>query len=204
MRGRVLIRSQNTTPDPGTYKEARMAPDIIPPFPDIPGVEFRHIPDFPGYAGSDDGRIWSAKRHRPWRQLKARIVGTRTRYGSVALYAKGHASNFLIQRLVLSLFVGPCPDGMEACHADGNSMNNVLSNVRWDTPQHNRDDMHRHGTDSEGSRNSQAKIDETIAYSIRTRRLAGARIRVLCADYHLSCSQVKRILTYKNWHSPYR
>jgi hypothetical protein len=42
-----------------------------------------------------------------------------------------------VHRLVLEAFVGPCPDGMECCHEDGDSTNNRVDNLRWDTHEAN-------------------------------------------------------------------
>ena len=53
---------------------------------------------------------------------------------------------FRLHRAVLLAFVGECPDGMEACHYDGNRANNRLENLRWDTPTSNSSDQVRHGT----------------------------------------------------------
>jgi hypothetical protein len=47
--------------------------------------------------------------------------------------------------LVLEAFVGPCPDGLEACHWDDDPTNNRLSNLRWDTSIANKRDMARNG-----------------------------------------------------------
>lgn len=52
----------------------------------------------------------------------------------------------LVHRLVLEAFVGPCPDGMEGCHNDGDPGNNDLSNLRWDTRSNNNFDAIKHGT----------------------------------------------------------
>lgn len=51
-----------------------------------------------------------------------------------------------VHRIVLETFVGPCPDGMEGCHNDGNPINNRVDNLRWDTRASNRADMLVHGT----------------------------------------------------------
>lgn len=42
-----------------------------------------------------------------------------------------------IHRLVLTAFVGPCPDGHEAMHLDGCPSNNALANLRWGTGSQN-------------------------------------------------------------------
>ncbi len=50
-----------------------------------------------------------------------------------------------VHKLVLTAFVGPCPDGMECCHWDDDYTNNHLSNLRWDTSTSNKHDMVRNG-----------------------------------------------------------
>jgi hypothetical protein len=51
-----------------------------------------------------------------------------------------------VHRLVLKAFVGPCPEGMEGCHWDGDACNNKLDNLRWATHAENVEDSIRHGT----------------------------------------------------------
>ncbi|QOV97160.1 HNH endonuclease [Rhodococcus pyridinivorans] len=55
--------------------------------------------------------------------------------------------NRKVHRLVLEAFTGPCPDGMVGCHNDGDTTNNRLDNLRWDTPGANNRDKRTHGTD---------------------------------------------------------
>lgn len=58
----------------------------------------------------------------------------------------------LLHRLVLLTFVGPCPEGMEGCHNDGDKLNNRLSNLRWDTRSSNAKDRTAHGANWLASR----------------------------------------------------
>jgi len=57
-----------------------------------------------------------------------------------------HRRVALVHRLVLAAFVGPCPDGMEVRHIDGDSSNNVLENIAYGTHSENELDKIRHGT----------------------------------------------------------
>ena len=50
-----------------------------------------------------------------------------------------------IHRLVRLAFRGPAPKGHEGCHYDGDSLNNRLDNLRWDTRAGNVQDTIRHG-----------------------------------------------------------
>lgn len=56
-----------------------------------------------------------------------------------------------VHRLVLEAFVGPCPDGMVACHGPGGPEDNRIENLRWDTQSENVRDQLRHGTHPSGA-----------------------------------------------------
>lgn len=64
----------------------------------------------------------------------------------VSLSKNGRVIAARIAPLVLAAFVGPCPDGMEGCHNDGDCTNDLLSNLRWDTRSANNLDAVRHHT----------------------------------------------------------
>lgn len=66
-------------------------------------------------------------------------------YKIVCLSVRGNKSYKRVHRLVLEAFVGPCPDGMEACHWDDDPANNGLVNLRWDYRSGNRRDGVRNG-----------------------------------------------------------
>lgn len=51
-----------------------------------------------------------------------------------------------VHRAVLLAFVGPPPEGYEACHINGNPADNRLENLRWGTRSDNLRDAVRHGT----------------------------------------------------------
>jgi hypothetical protein len=116
---------------------------------------WRPIPDFEGIyqvsslgrVRSLDRRVWSSRGF--WAELRGQVLGTSalpSGHLHVGLRTGGKRVNRLVHRLVLEAFVGPCPDGMEACHWDGDPTNNSLSNLRWDSRSANRMDAVRHGT----------------------------------------------------------
>jgi hypothetical protein len=104
---------------------------------------WKPIHGFPGYEVSDYGRVRSfwTRRGRfgfdwfiasePKRTLKA---SGRQGYPIVWLRKDGRTYARVIHRLVLEIFVGPCPSGMESCHNDGIPAHCYLKNLRWDTP----------------------------------------------------------------------
>jgi len=115
--------------------------------------QWKPIAGYEGYYQvSDLGRVrsmarvipeprWGARRqpakiHNPWLSHG---------YPNVTLHRDGIRQTRIVHRLVLEAFVGPCPEGMEGCHNDGNPRNNRLDNLRWDTPLANNLDVIRHG-----------------------------------------------------------
>jgi hypothetical protein len=102
----------------------------------------------PGYRGSyevsDAGRVRSLARiDASGHRRKSRILRPRPDRGGylmVDLYRNGVQVTYKVHRLVLLAHVGPCPDGMEGCHANDQPDDNRLSNLRWDTPDGNMGD----------------------------------------------------------------
>lgn len=81
-----------------------------------------------------DGR-WTTPMHFRERIRKVHVV--KQGYLRTSLSASDRKQNFLVHRLVLAAFVGPCPEGMEALHLDNDPSNNRLDNLKWGTPSEN-------------------------------------------------------------------
>lgn len=65
-------------------------------------------------------------------------------YVQVRLYNAVVGATKKVHRLVLEAFTGPRPDGMEACHANGDRSDNRAGNLRWDTVRENANDRISH------------------------------------------------------------
>lgn len=115
---------------------------------------WRSVPGWPHYEVSDQGRVRSVGRTVPSKtpgvpmRLKGQLLSQRgpsknRHHYAVALHSDGERRDALVHRLVLEAFVGPCPDGMEACHWDDDPANNQLANLRWDTRRSNQHDSVR-------------------------------------------------------------
>lgn len=96
---------------------------------------------FAGYEVSDRGEVRSMKR------TAARYLngGLTHGYRTVKLRRDGIYVNMPIHRLVTAAFLGPCPEGLEVRHLDGNALNNDLSNLAYGTSSENKLDTVRHG-----------------------------------------------------------
>lgn len=131
-----------------------------------PIEEWRPVVGWEGlYEVSDQGRVRSLDRHLTVRSRWGQMMPQTYRgqlmtisdahaggYCTVKLTRDGKGSMHYVHRLVLEAFVGPRPDGMEACHNSGDPADNRPGNLRWDTTTGNMADKVRHGTNGEGPR----------------------------------------------------
>lgn len=116
---------------------------------------WRPIPGFEGaYESSDCGRVRSLDRtvlHKTGvkHRVRGRILKPATSADGYQYLMLGVGKHRRVHVLVLQAHTGPAPEGMEACHNDGDPANNVLANLRWDTRSQNLKDKRQHGTDHE-------------------------------------------------------
>ena len=148
-----------------------------------PGKDMRPVTGCPGYFVIADGEMWSSRRGK-WVRLKP----SRKHNGGYEIYklAMGYGNRckcrtVYLHRSILEEYVGPCPEGMEACHNDGDPTNNCLENLRWDTHRNNGFDSYKHGKhpDRRGSLHPQSKLTESDlpkARKLREQGLSYAKI----------------------------
>jgi hypothetical protein len=122
------------------------------------------------------------------------IRGTKTLTGHLIadLYdGQGrYAGAVFIHRLVLYAFVGPLPEGMEACHNDGNPANNRVENLRWDTRKSNVADRTDGYVNHRGEKSGRAKLTNEIASLIRK---DGRSLRALAKVYNVNYTTISKI-----------
>lgn len=172
----------------------------------VADVEYRNIPGFPNYRVGSDGSVWSCLKIGPmrrkypsdtWKQLKQ---CPRDGYMTVSLYHNGRLHVPAVHRLVLEAFVGPCPEGMEACHSPNPERScNHLSNLRWDTKKENGQDRIRHGTQLRGEKIPWHKLSQKDAEDIRTAYANGARSIDLAERYGIAKENIIGIVKGKTW-----
>lgn len=182
----------------------------MPPFPVIDGVRFAHIPDWPGYAASDDGRIWTCKvRYQsmvfgPWKERKPHRKDASHEHLSLCFRQNGMNATVSVHAMVLTAFVGPRPRGMVCRHfPDRDPSNNRLSNLQWGTIAENVWDSQYHGTYRAppaqlGETNPMAKLTEQQVVSIYD-ETENESLSSVAARHGLSVATVSNIANGKVW-----
>lgn len=122
--------------------------------------EWRPVYEWEGlYEVSNLGNIRSVDRWVTWKN------GTQRFCHGAPMSQKSHARGYghkqvslsnqdrkatpCVHTLVLEAFVGPCPDGMEACHRNYIASDNRVENLYWGTRSRNRRDrmVSEHGSE---------------------------------------------------------
>lgn len=96
---------------------------------------------------------------RPQAQLSGHL--------GVTLHKHSKKDRQRVHRLVLAAFIGPCPEGLEVRHLDGNPKNNTLGNLTYGTRSQNRDDAYRHGGRPVGEASHLAKVPDRKVEQLR-------------------------------------
>lgn len=169
---------------------------------------------FPSYAVSSLGRVKRVLPDSYGRSLAHFLnpVPRKDGYISFSLHHCGKQSVKLGHRIVCEAFYGPAPAGRPyACHNDGNKANNVLSNLRWDSPSNNNLDKNAHGTMPKGEghkavsdgsylprgvSHKMAKLTDACVLSIRKDNRPQAKI---ADDYGVSQSLISAVKSKKIW-----
>lgn len=165
-----------------------------------------NIPNYTGYHVTRDGAVYSRYIKGSRGNLSDKwhaLIFSCEKNGRKAVNLKedcsGKFKRFRVYRLVLMAYVGPCPNGMVACHNDGDVTNNNLENLRWDTQKNNLKDTVIHGTKINGTKCYNSKLNDNIVLNIFKDRVAGLTQEKIAAKYEVAQSTVKDILLRRDW-----
>lgn len=131
-----------------------------------PGERWLPIPGHSPYLASDLGRIYSPARGRRAGRL-LRMKPNKDGYRRVAFWEGNKRTPWGLGPLILTVFVGPRPEGSECCHGAAGPADNSLSNLRWGTPVENDLDKDEHGTRRARENHHQAKMNYGLAKAVR-------------------------------------
>lgn len=158
--------------------------------------EWKIIPGYENYKISNHGNIinlYMKSRLRPCFNFK------KTHY-TANLYGKDETYKIhQLHRLVLQAFVGPCPEGMQCCHNNGNGLDNRLENLRWDTTKSNCADQAEHGTKRLNERHHRSKLSNDECLTIKSISPYRGMIPKLAKYYNVSVSTIRDIIKGKTW-----
>ena len=149
------------------------------------------------YEVSDQGRVrrvpgFTSDGHKHKGGLIAPQIASHG-YPVAGLSKNGRVKQQLIHRMVLEAFEGPCPEGNEARHLDGDRANPSASNLRWGTPLENAADKEAHGTVMRGGRHGAAKLTDAQVVELRRRCHAKENYGALAAEYGIKRGTVRHI-----------
>jgi len=137
-----------------------------------------------------NGRVWTTKKKRFMKAHK-----DNSGYLHISFYMNKKKTTRLLHRVVLETFDGPCPEGMEARHLDGDKENNNILNLVWGTREENMEDVKEYYKRTGGQNNANAKLTSADVKRIRKLCDSGIRQRKIAKIYRIDKSAVSRINT---------
>ncbi|KKN73102.1 hypothetical protein LCGC14_0404110 [marine sediment metagenome] len=162
---------------------------------------WKQIVGLPDYEITTLGRVWSWKTGKFLKQYLTGISGKG--YLTVRLYKNSCGIDKKVHKLVLEAFVSSCPKGMEACHNNGDRLDNRLENLRWGTRSSNIKDAIKHSTASclrRGEDSTNHKLTERDVLEIR--RLWWDMLQTMkdiTKLYNVHYSTINRIINRRIW-----
>lgn len=169
----------------------------------IPPKDALPIPSAPGYMVADGGIVYSChsssgKMNAKWHVVKSHVSNE---YGHriVPIVVGGKKRSPYVHQLVLEAFKGPCPEGLESCHNDGDPQNNYIYNLRYDTHANNNFDRKKHGTEIKGEQHGCAKLTEVEIPLIFQLFNDGRTKKEIAAILGVSSPLISFVINGKNW-----
>lgn len=162
------------------------------------------ILNFPNYLITESGMVWSKRREG----TKGGWVTSRPDKDGYLIIDLWKTKVFCkkIHRLLLETFVGPCPEGMECRHLNGDRQDNRLENLKWGTHAENVRDTVRQGNHPKTMLGKHGEKSPVSKLSNLQRRLViyqystGLQTQYqLAEEYGVHQSTIGRLVTGKIW-----
>lgn len=150
-------------------------------------TEWRPVVGHEGlYEVSSTGQVRSVPRRGTRGKILKPQVRKQRDAGHLLLkvYRNGVQKTVTVHQLVAAAFLGPCPDGMQVRHLDGDPSNNAVSNLAYGTSSENRLDSVRHGTHNNARKITCKHGHPFDGHNGRSRTCSTCRKRTANAYYH--------------------
>lgn len=167
------------------------------------------IPGFDDYCIDKTGQVFSRRpiggpdkngirKRKPWKPLKSSLNSHG--YPAVAMaYAPWRSLTKEIHVLVMLVFAGPRPEGLEVRHLDGVKTNNRLENLAYGTKSENMEDAIRHGSKIVGETHYLAKLTNAQVLEIRRLRHDGTTPSDIATLFGVTSHYVTKICSRQIW-----
>lgn len=149
-------------------------------------TEWRPVIGYEGvYEVSSAGQVRSIFRPGKTRGtvLKPRVRKQRSGHLLLNLRINGVMKTKLVHRIVAEAFLGPCPDGMQVRHLDGDPTNNAITNLAYGTSSENRLDSVRDGTHNNARKTTCKHGHPFDGHNGRQRTCSACQKRIAKARY---------------------
>lgn len=158
----------------------------------------KSIPGFSGYRVDTEGNVYGKRG-----QCMSK-VNSHDGYVRVGIFNNdGIRKTIKIHRLVLLAFVGPCPDGCEGRHLNGDGRDNRLENLAWGTRAENGTDKRSHGRSYNvgNEHGATGDIEETkrIVVEMRSRAASGESVRSFHEEYGMTYAYARKVVNGGVW-----
>ena len=158
-------------------------------------TELKYIAEYPRYAASPQGKIYSFKSDK----FLAEAVSN-TGYLKVSLTANGKAKQVLGHRIIASLFCDK-PDGCnQVNHKNGIKSDNNKDNLEWCTQRDNNLHAYQYGLRSHvGEKHNQTHLTDQDVLDIRQALQDGVTGTDLSIKYNVSRPTICDIKYRRSW-----
>ena len=155
------------------------------------------IPEFPDYKINTSGDVWSVKSKKILNKPT-----TQKGYVRYTLYKNKKPFSKSAHSLVLSVFVGNRPAGMQIAHLDGNPENNSLENLVYCTASENEAHKENHGTKAKHENHGSAKLClKDVAHIRRTYKCRDKNYgsAALAKKYGVTRASINSVVRGETW-----
>jgi len=153
-------------------------------------TEYKPVPDT-DLTVSRDGKVKG-----PSGKILSQRVGTRG-YMTITRNERSVA----VHLLVLLAWVGPRPEGYEACHGDKGRLRNHVDNLRWDTRKANAADRVRSGRNGNWRRipSPCRRVRRSDGAEWKTAACAGRELGLVATSIARVCRGVRKTYAGYGW-----